>query len=258
MARLGECGDRWGKLPGAGAYGFCRQISNRPIGPSGVRSACVVRSGVPIRPLILALAVLSGEPGEVDMKEVGRIYSEGQGHLEQHEYDLAISSFESLMSMLPEVEENKAIRESLILNILDASRDALGNLRNKDGTRKPEFIDRGLEGLKAYETAYEAAYGVPSQNAEISDVVQRLRDDVDEAAHEEPYIGPCLSPLPPCLSPPVIESKRGCGGKTGGVASLMLLPFALRRRRKSIPEQVSEALPADVVARLRKRHDSED
>lgn len=207
-----------------------------------------------MRPLILALAVLSGQPGEVDQAQVEQIYGQAQEYVEQKNYDLALERFETLIEMFPEAEESKVIRESLILNILDVSRHAYNGTFNDDGSRRPEFLDRGFEQLRRYEADYEAAYGTSPRSPAVREAAQKLRDE----ANEEPYIGPCLSPIPPCLSPPPLEPRRGCGGESGGVASLVLLPFALRRRRTSMLEKVSCVLPPDVVARLRERSDEDE
>lgn len=128
---------------------------------------------------------------------------------------------------------------------------------DKDGRRNIEFVERAVDSLDDYEAAYEAAYGEPPRGAEVTSLGRELREILDEVGSCLSIVGPCLSPLPPCLSPLPVE-RRGCGGKDGGVASLMLLPLALRRRRKSILEQVSSALPADVLARLRQRPDADD
>lgn len=212
---------------------------------------------MPTRPLILALAVLSGEPGEVSQDEVARIYVQGQEHYEAKEYEAALECFATLLDMFSEVEDNKTTRESLILNILEMSRHAYQDVRNEDGSRDDEVLERGLERVRRYEADYEAAYGVaPGESvAEAKETLLQLREvEIGPCLSPPPCLSPCLSP-PPCLSP--LQPKRGCGGETGGVASLMLLPFALRRRRKSILEQVASALPADVVARIRERLDSD-
>ena len=212
---------------------------------------------MPTRPLIFALAVLSGEPGEVNREEVARIYLQGQEHAEAKEYEAALERFETLLDMFSEVEDNKTTRESLILNIVEMSRHAYEGVLNEDGSRNDEVLERGLERVRRYEADYEAAYGVPSGEsvAEAKERLLQLREVVvGPCLSLPPCLSPCLSP-PPCLS--AIEPKRGCGGESGGVASLMLLPFALRRRRKSILEQVAGVLPDDVVARIRQRLDAD-
>lgn len=120
-------------------------------------------------------------------------------------------------------------------------------------------LERGFERLLRYEADYDAAYGVPP-SASVAEEKQKLLElrEIEVGPCVSPP--PCLSPYPPCLSPlPCLSpiEPKGCGGKGAGVASLMLLPFALRRRRKSILEQVSGALPADVLARIRQRLDSD-
>ncbi|MGH1342523.1 MAG: hypothetical protein ACRBN8_13265 [Nannocystales bacterium] len=211
---------------------------------------------MPTRPLLLTLAVLSGPPGadQPDPAEVQRVYDQAQEQVQNMDYLLAVGSFETLIEMFPEVEENRMIRETLILNLLNVTRQAYQRLLNDDGSRKSELVERGLGQLARYEAAYEDTYGNRPSSAELDAAEQKLRDAL---AVGEPRTEPCLSPLPPCLSPPPIAPRRGCGGDNGGVASLMLLPFALRRRRKSVLDQVAGALPADVVARLRRRLDSD-
>ena len=54
-------------------------------------------------------------------EEIGRMYGEGQEYMEQKEFKRAADVFTRLLNLIPESGDNKAIRESLILNGIGAN-----------------------------------------------------------------------------------------------------------------------------------------
>ena len=209
---------------------------------------------MPTRPLLLVLAML-GEPTSISNEEIGRLYGEGQEKFEQKDYAAAADRFEELFDRIPESPNNRAIRESLALNILDAC------ILGFEDSREPAFLERGREFIRRYYAEFVPVYGesvaviaeLQSVATRISELEQDIRDAETLGPCLDPCLSACLAPPPPCLQS--IEPRRGCGGGGDpGLAAALLLPLGLRRRR-DVLERLADRLPADVIERLRAKAD---
>ncbi len=179
------------------------------------------------------------------------MYGRGQDQLERREYRAAADTFEALFERFPENDENKAIRESLALNVVDAYRGAY------DRSRDVTALERGVAFCDRYESEFRTAYGDVAIAADVQSEFDKLRE-VDTALHVclQPCldVDPCLQPGPRCLQP--IEPRRGCGGDGDpGLAAVFLLPLGMRRRR--VFERIADKLPTDVAQRLRAQFDDD-
>lgn len=159
-------------------------------------------------------------------EEIGRMYGEGQEYMEQKEYGRAADVFTRLLNLIEESADNKAIRESLILNILDAHMQAYEGIVDADGKRDVEQLREGKETLQQYYKDFQAVHGDSvAVIAEIQSSATKL-DELLAAAEEEeetveppppgeveqdPKTAPTTTPPPP---PP---SNAGLGFIIGGV-----------------------------------------
>ncbi|MCR9162307.1 MAG: hypothetical protein ACE37F_31260 [Nannocystaceae bacterium] len=92
-------------------------------------------------------------------EEIGRMYGEGQEFMEQKEYGRAAEVFTRLLNLIDESAGNKAIRESLILNILDAHMQAYEGIVDADGKRDVEQLREGKATLQQYYKDFQAVHG---------------------------------------------------------------------------------------------------
>lgn len=113
-------------------------------------------------------------------EEIGRLYGEGQEHMEQKEFGRAADVFTRLLNLLDESAENKAIRESLILNILDARMQAYDGQVNQDGQQ----LYDGRDTLQTYYKDFQAVHGDSvAVIAEIQSMAAKLDEKI--AQHEK-------------------------------------------------------------------------
>jgi hypothetical protein len=206
------------------------------------------------------LALLSGSAvaaeHDADVREIERLYVEGQDRYEARDYVGAAASWTELLHALPEEEESRTIREAVVMNVLYAHRRAYELLVDEHWGKDPKHLQAGLDLLATYRAAFAEAYG---PDAAISPPVEErgaelevlLRDHQDRPEVSE--MGPCLSP---CLEPP-IDDRRGCGAhnRQAPMALLLLGPLGFIRRRREAIEHLADTLPPDVVKRLREDDD---
>jgi len=92
-------------------------------------------------------------------EEIGRLYAEGQEDMEQKEYKRAAEVFSRLLNLIEESADNKAIRESLILNILDAHMQAFEGIVDANGKRDIAQLEQGKSTLQEYYKDFQAVHG---------------------------------------------------------------------------------------------------
>ena len=206
--------------------------------------------------LMLGSPALAAESPPPDKAEIERIYNEGDGRHAEGDFVGAADSWERLLPLLPENEENRALRAIIVIAIADSLLQAYHRLVGPDGSQDRAHLERALAILDAHTKEFRGVYG-PAVPVDAG--VLEAREEIEAAMPppDDDVIGPCLQPLlpppPPCLQP--IESPRKCGEETP-VAFVMLatLGLGIRRRRDAL-EQCASVLPPDVVARLRARLD---
>lgn len=159
-------------------------------------------------------------------EEIGRMYGEGQEYMEQKEYGRAAEVFTRLLNLIEESADNKAIRESLILNILDAHMQAYEGIVDADGKRDVEQLHEGKSTLQQYYKDFQAVHGDSvAVIAEIQTSATKLDQLLAEAEEEDTPAEPPPAGVvnegpkdnvvaPPPSAPP---ANNGLGLIIGGV-----------------------------------------
>ncbi|MGH1345469.1 MAG: hypothetical protein ACRBN8_28150 [Nannocystales bacterium] len=118
-------------------------------------------------------------------EEIGRMYGEGQEHMEQKEYKRAADVFSRLLNLIDESADNKAIRESLILNILDAHMQAYEGIVDENGNRDISQLREGKSTLQDYYKNFQAVHGDSvAVIAEIQTTATKLDQMIEEAERD--------------------------------------------------------------------------
>ena len=201
---------------------------------------------MPSPPLLIAMLLSASPAGEVESVE--RIYDRGKTHFEQKEYVEASEAFEEILAMLPESTDNRAVRESIMINVLETRSRAFAVAHD------PAHVEHTDALVQAYEADFRAVHGDDEPLA-ADYVVARDRFAADTTVPEiEAH--PCLTMIEPCLEP-IIADKQGCGGRGDdpGLMASLLLPLGLRRRQ--VFDRIADTLPPDVAARLRRKIEDE-
>lgn len=160
-------------------------------------------------------------------EEIGRMYGEGQDYMEQKEFKRAAEVFTRLLNLVEESGDNKAIRESLILNILDAHIQAYEGIVDENGRGDVEQLKQGKATLQQYYKDFQAVHGdavaVLGDIQTLAAKLDRLLEE-DEPAPEavppvvppgEEVTPPPVTNPPPTTAPP---SNAGLGLIIGGAA----------------------------------------
>ncbi len=162
-------------------------------------------------------------------EEVARLYSEGQDYMEAKDYKRAAETFTRLLNLVEESGENQAIRESLILNILDAHIQAYEGIVDAEGNRDVTQLEMGKETLQTYYADFQKVHGDSvAVLGEIQTMAAKLDKLLEEAQEkDEPLpVGdggtgddgkdePTVVAPPPTAAPP---ADNGMGLLIGGVA----------------------------------------
>ncbi|MEM6292938.1 MAG: hypothetical protein AAGA54_16810 [Myxococcota bacterium] len=163
-------------------------------------------------------------------EEVARLYSEGQDYMEAKDYKRAAETFTRLLNLVDESGDNQAIRESLILNILDAHIQAYEGIVDAEGNRDVKQLEMGKSTLQAYYADFQKVHGDSvAVLGEIQTMAAKLDKLLEEAQQEEETTpvpvgdggtgdGDTGSPQPqpqPTAAPP---ADNGMGLLIGGVA----------------------------------------
>ncbi len=197
---------------------WVRRLQQR-VGALAVVSALVCAS-VPTT----ALAAPSQE-------EIGRMYGEGQEYMEQKEFKRAAEVFTRLMNLIDESADNKAIRESLILNILDAHIQAYEGIVDENGDGDVAQLEQGKATLQNYYKEFQAVHGdsvavlgdIQTLAAKLDRLLEEARDPKPPppgggAVADGDGPGDQPPPQPPLQSPPPAQpSNAGLGLIIGGV-----------------------------------------
>lgn len=157
------------------------------------------------------------------------MYGEGQKYMEQKEYKRAAEVFTRLLNLIEESGDNKAIRESLILNILDAHMRAYEGIVDENGKRDASQLEAGKATLQQYYKNFQAVHGDSvAVIAEIQGSAAKLDELLDEAKTDEDPPPPVPAgetgdgsttppPNQPITTPPPQPANNGLGLLIGGV-----------------------------------------
>lgn len=160
-------------------------------------------------------------------EEIGRMYGEGQDYMEQKEFKRAAEVFTRLLNLVEESRDNKAIRESLILNILDAHIQAYEGIVDENGRGDVEQLKQGKATLQQYYKDFQAVHGdAVAVLGDIQTLAAKLDRLLEEDEPPPPVVEPVVEPdggggvTPPPDNPPpptAPPSNAGLGLIIGGV-----------------------------------------
>ena len=165
----------------------------------GVRSrvlACIVGFSFVSAPLHVQAAAPD--------QEIERLYVEGQDKYSEGDFAGAAEAWTRLLDRLPEAQANRATRENVLLNVVQAHLDGYARTRKDDGSKDIEMLRGGKQVLDTYFTNFKKAYG---DRAAVSTAVQEKADELERTladAEREAAAVPDPSPGP------------GDGGNTTG------------------------------------------
>ncbi|MCX4239287.1 hypothetical protein [Paraliomyxa miuraensis] len=127
--------------------------------------------------LSLAMAPLSVQAAP-DSGEIERLYVEGQDKYGEGDFAGAAAAWTRLLDRLPEAQANRATRENVLLNVVQAHLDGYARARKDDGSKDIDHLRSGKTVLDDYFADFKAAYG---DRAAVSAAVQEKADELERA-----------------------------------------------------------------------------
>lgn len=109
-------------------------------------------------------------------QEIERLYVEGQDKYAEGDFAGAADAWTRLLDRLPEAQANRATRENVLLNVVQAHLDGYARTRKDDGSKDIEMLRAGKQVLETYFTSFKKAYG---DRAAVSTAVQEKADELD-------------------------------------------------------------------------------
>jgi len=128
--------------------------------------------------------------------EVERLYVEGQDKYAEGDFAGAADAWTRLLDRLPEAQSNRATRENVLLNVVQAHLDGYARTRKDDGSKDIEMLRAGKAVLDTYFTNFKKAYG---DRAAVSTAVQEKADELERTladAEKEAAVVPEPEPDP--------------------------------------------------------------
>jgi len=181
--------------------------SLRPRLAHGVLSrvlACAVGLSFASAPLQVQAAAPDGE--------VERLYVEGQDKYAEGDFAGAADAWTRLLDRLPEAQANRATRENVLLNVIQAHLDGYDRNRKDDGSKDIEHLRSAKAVTENYFTAFKKAYG---DRAAVSAAVQEKADELDrKLADAEKEAAAAANPEPQPDDTGTTEPKTDGGTKT--------------------------------------------
>lgn len=109
-------------------------------------------------------------------QEIERLYVEGQDKYSEGDFAGAADAWTRLLDRLPEAQANRATRENVLLNVVQAHLDGYDRTRKDDGTKDIEMLRAGKVVLDTYFASFKKAYG---DRAAVSTAVQEKADELE-------------------------------------------------------------------------------
>jgi len=108
--------------------------------------------------------------------EIERLYVEGQDKYAEGDFAGAADAWTRLLDLLPEAQANRATRENVLLNVVQAHLDGYARTRKDDGTKDIDMLRAGKTVLDTYFANFKKAYG---DRAAVSTAVQEKADELE-------------------------------------------------------------------------------
>lgn len=109
-------------------------------------------------------------------QEIERLYVEGQDKYAEGDFAGAADAWTRLLERLPEAQSNRATRENVLLNVVQAHLDGYARNRKGDGSKDIEMLRAGKSVLDTYFANFKKAYG---DRAAVSTAVQEKADELE-------------------------------------------------------------------------------
>ncbi|MCA9711199.1 MAG: hypothetical protein KDK70_35495 [Myxococcales bacterium] len=136
--------------------------------------------------------------------EIERLYVEGQDKYADGDFAGAADAWTRLLDRLPEAQANRATRENVLLNVLQAHLDGYARNRRDDGSKDIGHLRSAKEVLDAYFASFKKAYG---DRAAVSAAVQEKADELDRTLEE--------AEREAAATPPPPNGDNGSGNQGG-------------------------------------------
>lgn len=189
-----------------------------------------------------------------DQKEIERIYLEGQSRLEDNDFKAAADSFTNLLNLVPESGDTQALRETFILNAMEAR---LRAYRQGAGEKEIEQLHKGKESLDQYYADFKSTHGdrtavsqaVTKKAAELEEELERAAPKATPPVPKEPELTPDKDPRVPAKAIIYGPQRDGTGFLIGGgvvaalgIGALVMIPVgSLRGKSASEEYQAADA-----------------
>lgn len=204
-----------------------------------------------------ATALASFGPGKSgpSKNEVEKLYVEGQDRAEAKDYTGAADSWTRLLNILPESPDNQAIRESVMINVLEAHMNAFNLLVDQAGKKDIGHLRKGKATLDEYYGNFKTVHGdrvaispaVQQKAAELEAMLAKAEDEAKTAPEPDPKTTDTGDPRPKGEADPkvvVLEAQNNgngliIGGSIAlalGVGALVMIPVGVARVNKSEKE----------------------
>lgn len=116
--------------------------------------------------------VVQASPAE----EAGRLYAQGQDKFDSGDFVAAADDWTLALQQLPEDEQNRAIRETIVLSTVTAHREAYKKTQDLEQLRKAKTL------LERYRFRFEKAYGEGARPSEtVMTALDQVNDDLGKA-----------------------------------------------------------------------------
>ena len=162
--------------------------------------------------------------GEDALAEAQDLYQQGEIKFQTADYEEALALWKKAYAMLPDGEENRAIRHALVYNIAEAHSQAYEVTRNPTHLRKAKIL------LENYRAEHRALYGdEPEAVKERAEADERLAElDRKIAASEE--AGEQASPINEAGGGGAGTDGAGTGGPDTGTPPPPTKPMTPRQQ----------------------------
>jgi hypothetical protein len=200
-----------------------------------------------------AFASLGPSKSGPSKNEVEKLYVEGQDRAEAKDYTGAADSWTRLLNILPESPDNQAIRESVMINVLEAHMNAFNLLVDQAGKKDISHLRKGKATLDEYYGNFKTVHGdrvaispaVQSKAAELDAMLAKAEDDAEAKPDPDPKTTENGDPRPKTgdADPKVVvleAQNNGNGLIIGGsialalgVGALVMIPVGVGRVNKS-------------------------
>jgi hypothetical protein len=153
-----------------------------------------IAASLVLPPVVLEGTALAGPGADAPaedpaLTEAKRLYKEGEIKFQTADYEEALTLWKNAFAMLPDGDENRAIRHALVYNIAEAHSRAYEVSRNPTHLRKAKIL------LENYRADHRALYGdEPEAVKERSEVDDRIAE-LDKKIAASEAAGEAATPL---------------------------------------------------------------